>query len=584
MGFSFNSFAYSQGALNQMTSGTLAEGSDDAKLDDKDINMKAHRPFNAILEKMGFDKVNILISKQEADYQEKKMKKGLPFKAALQEAFEDIMIDNAKKDGLYQMALKKAYKKLKIEPQQKAPKAVLKETIKILKAGINSGETEIKLFGLPKVADLGESTITNWIFHLYVPQISSKGFFIIVDKSEKRETINYQSFISYHNTDMSGDINEAPEIESNQKPGVNNTPANDSELAEAGNSVFDGAGAAFDERSDAVLTKGSENTIGSIRNQGRILYDNYGAQLSMVNYDGWPGNMPIYGDFAVPYRNYLSNARKIDTLRIDMRENWIKLNENITDEKAQELLSNMKKMGREYDTLVGECLKYVRQGQQLYAEGKATFPSLLYNIKLVKGSTYVDLYGDDGKQIMNKKCVKWEAEYSYWGSFTSRYGMGGSAYKMVCVKYKEEPVKAKVPDYYLEYSYGGDQIYPHRARMIDVPPTSAFPEVFLQESVKRDQYDMEVIVTCTLDKDPSKGWLISKAKMRKGKATSSDALGGGVSVTAGGKVGVPLVAEGSVSVSANINYGHTWSHFRFGEMVDFPSFIGKPCFELNKGR
>ncbi len=91
------------------------------------------------------------------------------------------MIDNAKKDGLYQMALKKAYKKLKIEPQQKAPKAVLKETIKILKAGINSGETEIKLFGLPKVADLGESTITNWIFHLYVPQISSKGFFIIVE-------------------------------------------------------------------------------------------------------------------------------------------------------------------------------------------------------------------------------------------------------------------------------------------------------------------------------------------------------------------------------------------------------------------
>jgi len=53
------------------------------------------------------------------------MKKGLPFKAALQEAFEDIMIDNAKKDGLYQMALKKAYKKLKIEPQQKAPKAVI---------------------------------------------------------------------------------------------------------------------------------------------------------------------------------------------------------------------------------------------------------------------------------------------------------------------------------------------------------------------------------------------------------------------------------------------------------------------------
>ena len=133
MGFSFNSFAYSQGALDQLTSESLSEGSDGAKLNDKKISLKAHRPFNAILEKMGFGKVNILISKQETDYQEKKMKKGLPFKLALKEAFENIIIDNAKKDGLYQMALKKAYKKLKIKPQQKAPKAVLKETAKIIK-------------------------------------------------------------------------------------------------------------------------------------------------------------------------------------------------------------------------------------------------------------------------------------------------------------------------------------------------------------------------------------------------------------------------------------------------------------------
>jgi hypothetical protein len=578
MGFSFNSFAHSQGALNQMTSGTLSEGSDDAKLDEKDVNLKAYRPFNAILEKMGFDKVNILISKQKAESQEKRMKKGLPFKVALQEVFEDIMIDNAKKDGLYQTALKKAYEKLKMEPQQKAPKVVLKETVKILKAGINSGETEIRLFSLPKVADRGESTRTNWVFHLHVPQISSKGFFIIVDKNEKRETMNYESFISYHNADMSGEINAAPEIESNQKPAANNTPASDSELAEAGNSAFDGA--AFDERSDALLTKGSEVTIGSIRNQGKILYDNYGAQFTMVKYDAWPGRIPIYGDFAVPYKNYLANARKIDTLRIDTRDLWIKLNENVTPEQAQVILVDMKKMGREYDRLVGECLKYVRQGQQLHSEGKATFPSLLHNIKLVKGSTYIDLYDDNGKQITKKKCAKWDYEYSYWGSFTSFYGMGGSAYKLVCVEYKYEPVKAKVPDYYLEYGYGGDQIYPHRARMMDVPPTPAFPEIFLQESVKRDQYDMEVIVACELDEDPNKGWLIKEAKLRKGKANWGNSAG--ISGTVGGKVGIPLVAEGSVSVS--VNAGLTWSHFRFGDMVDFHDFVGKPCFELNKGR
>ncbi|MBU2529635.1 MAG: hypothetical protein KKD35_01240, partial [Elusimicrobia bacterium] len=78
MGFSFDSFAYSQGALDQLTSESWSQGADYTKLEDKDISSTEYRPFYNILEKMGFGKVNILISKQEADYQEKKMEKGLP--------------------------------------------------------------------------------------------------------------------------------------------------------------------------------------------------------------------------------------------------------------------------------------------------------------------------------------------------------------------------------------------------------------------------------------------------------------------------------------------------------------------------
>ena len=52
----------------------------------------------------------------------------------------------------------------------------------------------------------------------------------------------------------------------------------------------------------------------------------------------------------MPYKNYLSNARKIDRMRVNMRDRWIKLNEGISNEKAQEILFDMKKMGREYDT------------------------------------------------------------------------------------------------------------------------------------------------------------------------------------------------------------------------------------------
>ncbi|MCG2724795.1 MAG: hypothetical protein L6420_00835 [Elusimicrobia bacterium] len=560
MGFLFNPSAYSQGVLEQLASESWIDSSsgEGAKLKDKEVSFEAHRPFNAILERVGFGEVNILISKQETDYQEKAMKGGMPFKSALEKAFESIMIDDRQKDSLYQFALGKAYKKLKIEPQYPAPKIAVKETVEILKTNINSGESEIKILGLSKIADRGESAKSNWVFYLHVPEISPKGFFIIVDRSGKNAVYNYQAIISYHNSDMSGEINDAPEIPV-VEGGIN--PKD----------IFSSKG----KGQDIVV----ESFINELRRQGKVLYENYGGQLTMARVESWPGNMPLYGEFAEPYRNYLDKVVKIDGLRIEIRRSWIKLNENLTNEEALSILSGMKKMGREYDSLVGECIKYIRQGQSLYAEGKATFPSLLYNIKLVKDSQRIQLYDDEGKKIQRKVCTHWKYNNLNYFPFGGFYTVAtGAVY--VCDKWKMVDVKAKIPDYRLEHSYNGDQVYPHRARMIDVPPTPAFPEVFIQESVKRDQYDMEVTVTCALDKDSSKGWLITKARLRKGKASSSDALGG--SIGASGKIGVPLVAEGGISV--NVNYGHTWGHFRFGEMVEFPEFVGTSCFELGRGR
>ncbi len=577
-GFFFNPSTYSYGALGQLNSELWSDGSFDAgaKFKSKDINFTAHRPFNAILEEMGFGKVNILISKQETDHQEKIIGKGMPFKSALRKAFESITVSNTQKDSLYRLALKKAYAELDTESQNPISKTVAKKTVEILKTRINRGDSEIKIFDLSKFADRGESAKSNWIFYLHVPKISSKGFFIIVDRKGKNAAYNYPAFICYHNSDVAGEIKDAPEIadENNQNFG-----ASEVEIEDNSGIKEDGLEGILDTRSDALVNT-PDGSLSNSREQGRILYNNYGSQFTMVKYDAWPGRIPIYGEFAVPYRNYLSNARKIDRMRIDTRDRWIKLNGNISNERAKEILRDMKKMGREYDRLIGELLKFVRQGQQLYAEGKATFPSILYNVKLVKGAQLIQLYDDNGKKIQDKTCVRWK--YNNWNYFP--FGglftfATGSVY--ICDKWETKDVKAKVPDYSLEYGYGGDQIYPHRARMIDVPPTPAFPEVFLQETVKRAQYDMEVVVTCTLDKDPNKGWLVSEAKMRKGKNTSSDALGGSAGMS--GKVGIPLIPT-EVGVSVSVNYNHTWNHFRFGEMVFFNGFIDKPCFELNKGR
>ncbi|MBU2575267.1 MAG: hypothetical protein KKH28_14455 [Elusimicrobia bacterium] len=517
----------SAGAINQLHSETWTSGASDnneaAKFANNEISVARYEPFKEVLEEIGFAKVNILIAAEEAAHQEKAIKNGVPFEAALRKAFENLLAE-----------------------------AKTADSKKVLKARINRAATVLFLFDLSENADRGESAKTNWIFYLYNPQLSKNGSFIIVDKNNKEPAYNYPASVSRYNSGVPGGTNEAAEIR-----------------AVTGSSGVDIGGVFAGERKDGQINA-SADVLGDIRRQGRILYDNYGAPLTMVGYDGWPGQIPVYGEFAGPYRKYLQNAGKIDKFRIDIRGLWIALSENISEEKAREVLADMKKMGREYDRMVGECIRYVREGQRLYADGKATFPSLLHNVKLVKGSTYIDLYDDNGKKITKKVCKRWGSKWS-WLLLS---------YVTACVEYAEVPVRAKVPDYYLAYGYGGDQIYPQRARMIDVPPTPAFPEVFVNKSVQRDQYDMEVIVTCTLDKDPGKGWFMTSAKLRKGKAGSSDSLGGGVSV--GGKVGVPLVAEGSVNV--NINYSHSWSHFRFGEMVAFPEFVGKQCFELGRDK
>ncbi|MFH1665332.1 MAG: hypothetical protein ABIA77_04200, partial [Candidatus Omnitrophota bacterium] len=494
---------------------------------DQDIGYTAWDPYNHILKKMGLGKIQIQISEESVKDQSKDKNLTVPFENALQEAMRNLLVDARDKNSLAKMAL------TEIRKEKGDGKEIREKVAEKARKMINRADSALKLFS--RKADKGELPSVNWIFYLHSPAVNSKGFFIIIDKSGRAAAYNYAA-LTVHNNEEYGSGTSSPEIPAGQ----------------GGLEPKD----VFGSRSDSAIKGNNVATSESVLRQGKVLYDNYGAPLTMVGYDGWPGNIPVYGDFAAPFKNYLANARKIDKLRIDMRGKWIRLSEDLELTEAQKVLGEMKAMGREYDKLVGECIQYVRQGQQLYAEGKATFPSLLYTVKLVKGSVYIDLYDDNGKKIVKKVCKRWGSKWS-WLALN---------YTVVCVEYREVPVRAKVPDYYLEYGYGGDQTYPQRARMIDVPPTPAFPEVFVNKSVQRDQYDMEVIVTCALDKDPGKGWLITSAKLRKGKASSSDALGGGVSV--GGKVGVPLVAEGSVNV--NINYSHSWNHFRFGEMVEFP--------------
>jgi len=201
----------------------------------------------------------------------------------------------------------------------------------------------------------------------------------------------------------------------------------------------------------------------------------------------------------------------------------------------------------------------------MYSKGLATFPSVLHNVRLVKGTRRIALYDSNGQKLTTRSCARSELRWSW-------LKLGRTP---ECVKWDTVDIQATVPDYSLEYGRGGDQAHPQRARMIDIPPTGADPELFETKSLKRDQYDMEVKVICDLDKS-GKGWLIKSATLRKGRAGTAESMGAGAGVEA--KFG--LLIEGGASV--RFDYSNTWNRFQFGEMAEYNEFINKPCFERNQ--
>ena len=442
----------------------------------------------------------------------------------------------------------------------------------------------VSLLGLGESAVRGESAAANWIFYVHPPRRADNGFFIIVDRKGKKQTYiysdkdwNHAAAASGPAVTVSGPAAAAPADSASYNSLRSGDPfgtrSADGGLVAANLPAgLPQNGAQSGKAMGGGTTEaGTPGTLQDIRHQAEMYYTNYGANLTFVGYDGWPDRFPVYGAFAKPYSEYIKNARKIDGLRIKVREAWEKINANLTPQAAQVILADMQRMGSEYNTLVGECIKYVRDGQVLYAQGKATFPSLLYNIKVVKGSARIELYDNKGQKIVrNTTCAKW-GEKKVWSWTTMSY----TTVQGDCLVWNTVPVYGTVPDYSMAYGTDGDQVLPHRARMMDTPPTPAFPEVFLQESVKRDQYDMEVTVTCTLN-EKSGNWLISGARMRKGMSGTSDSAGGSAGVS--GKVGI--IVEGGFSV--NLSYGHTWNHFQFGQMVSYNGMVGKPCFEIKQ--
>jgi hypothetical protein len=503
-GFFYDFPCHAQEAAEQLALKAPAE-----KSAGKDPSPVSYRPFGDVLRELGLKNIVVMISQEEAVRQEKMAGNAVGFKKALKAALLKLSSEAGSREK------------------------------------IDAPGTEIRLL---EYADRGERAAENWIFYLSRPERSDNGFFAIIARKGGGAVYEYPASVSH-------------------APGAASGPYRGKAVRSNSAAKVSPLSAKSDVTGNAAAKGQVPGSMDDIRYQAQLYYTNYGANLTFVGYDPWPKEFPMYGVFAKPYSEYLNKSRQIDELRISVREAWERINGSVTASEAQGILAEMKRMGREYNELVGECIKYVRDGQTLYSQGKATFPSLLYNVRLMKGSRRITLYDDKGEKIVKKTCSRSEMRWA-WFKFKD---------VSVCVAWRSDEVKAEVPDYSLSYDTGGDQVYPERARTMDVPPTPAFPEVFRTKiPLQRDQYEMEVIVTCELGSDPGQGWLIKSAKLRKGKAAGSDTVGG----STGANANVGFVIEGGVSVS--VNYAHTWNHFRFGEMTEFNEFINKPCFVIKE--
>ncbi|MBI4801404.1 MAG: hypothetical protein HY796_02660 [Elusimicrobia bacterium] len=188
---------------------------------------------------------------------------------------------------------------------------------------------------------------------------------------------------------------------------------------------------------------------------------------------------------------------------------------------------------------------------------KNTPPHAIDQVSLVKGRTTINAYDGKGLPLKVDRCVQWGV------GFTS-----GFTGQPVCKKYVKTQVTVEVNDYYL--SYGKGEQLPLNAKVewtagsSQVVLTSGGLAYYIDPSVKRMEYDMEVKVAC---KKGTGSWVIEQANMRKGTASSANQLGGKVS--AGWDLGPKVVAE--------INYAHTWNNYNHGEMLQYDTLRGKPC-------
>ncbi len=330
----------------------------------------------------------------------------------------------------------------------------------------------------------------------------------------------------------------------------------------------------------------------ALQREGADLAALYGNGPNRRQYPDWPAQELDRTKYAAQFNAHGRASQEIHRLRNQVEAKAGELRSTTDPERARVLVAEMRALGNRIDAQIRVCRDQIAEARRLKAaeqqsaqsetavrrQAWETLPKgALQNIKIAQEGKWTVAYGQNNQPLTERYCdgrivsgyIRDSCEPGQWGSAQSKnFGRmpldAGRKYNDG--QWRTTKVRVLVPDYSLVYGAGVIQVRPTRVTTFSNDTDPDAIESYARPVIRQQGYEMEVNVDCRYSRSDRR-WIIGMADFRKGKAQSSDTLGG--SVSGGWDLGVQLTVQ--------VNYNHTWSHYRHGSTNDTTSMRGRPC-------